>query len=100
MQDLLGKVTAGQTYAAEGWAKVQGPSSQPLALTLKSECAGSPATYTQLGTATGNGWSWTKLSGQFTVPSCSLASLAICIEGPAPGITLYADDVSVAEVCP
>jgi endo-1,4-beta-xylanase len=100
VQDLLGKVTAGHTYTAQSWARVSGTSNQPLALTLKTECAGSAATYSSLGTATGSPSSWAQLSGPFTVPSCSLTSFAVYVEGPASGITLYADDASVVEVCP
>jgi hypothetical protein len=40
------------------------------------------------------------LSGEFSAPSCSLASLALYVEGPPAGTTLYVDDASVAEVCP
>jgi len=100
VQDLIGKVTAGRTYSARAWARVSGSSSQPLGLTLKTECTGSAPTYTPLNTATGNGSTWTQLAGQFTAPSCSLASLSLYVEGPSAGTTLYVDDASVAQVCP
>jgi hypothetical protein len=100
VQDLIGKVTAGRTYTARAWAKVSGSSSQPLGLSLKTECVGSAPTYTSISTATGNSSSWTQLSGQFTAPSCSLASLALYVEGPSAGTTLYVDDAAVAQTCP
>jgi hypothetical protein len=65
-----------------------------------SQCAGGSPQYTQIDTATGSPWQWTWLSGEFTVPGCVLSGLALYIEGPSPGTTLYADDVSVSEICP
>ena len=100
VQSLIGKVTGGSTYTAAVWAKVSGSSSQPLSLTLKTECAGSSPSYTQLDTATGTSSSWVQLSGEFTAPSCTLTSLALYVEGPSAGTTLYVDDASLAQVCP
>jgi hypothetical protein len=100
VQDLVAKVTAGRTYTARAWAKVSGSSSQPLAISLKTECVGSAPIYTPLNSATGNASTWTQLSGQFTAPSCPLVSLSLYVEGPSAGTTLYVDDASVTQVCP
>jgi hypothetical protein len=100
VQSLIGKVTSGITYRAEAWGRVSGSSNQPLALTLKSKCAGVSPNYVQLASGTSASSSWKQLSGTFTVPGCSLEELSLYLEGPSPGITLYADDVSVAQVCP
>jgi hypothetical protein len=100
VQDLLGKVTAGRTYTARAWGKVSGSSSQPLGISLKTECVGSAPIYTPLNSATGNASTWTQLSGQFTAPSCPLVSLSLYVEGPSAGTTLYVDDASVTQVCP
>ncbi len=61
---------------------------------------GDSASYVPLASGTANNWSWTKLVGEFTVPSCGLAELDVYLEGPAPGVVMFADDVAVTEICP
>jgi hypothetical protein len=38
---------------------------------------------------------WTELSGQFTMPSCTLTDLSVLLDGPAADVDLYVDDVSL-----
>jgi hypothetical protein len=107
-QDLTQSATQGQTYAASAWVLVQNPGDagtdagaiqdQPASITVAATCltdGASNITYLQAGAAAANSSSWTKVSGSFTVPVCTLTALQFYVEGPAVGIDLYVDDVSV-----
>jgi hypothetical protein len=107
-QDLTQTATQGQTYAASAWVLVQNPGDagtdagaiqdQPASITVAATCltdGASNITYLQAGAAAANSSSWTKVSGSFTVPVCTLTALQFYVEGPAVGIDLYVDDVSV-----
>jgi hypothetical protein len=112
-QDLTQSATQGQTYAASAWVLVENPGDagtgdagtdagpildQPASITVAATCltdGASNITYLQAGAAAANSSSWTKVSGTFTVPVCTLTDLQFYVEGPAVGIDLYVDDVSV-----
>jgi hypothetical protein len=50
----------------------------------------------RLTIAIGNSTTWAELYGLFTVPAtCELVSLQVYVAGPAPGVDLFVDDVSV-----
>jgi hypothetical protein len=112
-QDLTQSATQGQTYAASAWVLVENPGDagtgdagtdagpildQPASITVAATCltdGASNITYLQAGAAAANSSSWTKVAGSFTVPVCTLTDLQFYVEGPAVGIDLYVDDVSV-----
>lgn len=94
---LLGGATAGATYRARAFAKIAGASSAPLRMTIKSVCDGSAA-YTNVAAASASDLGWVELSGSYQVPLCSnLSELTLYFEGPAAGVSVLLDDVSVAQ---
>ncbi|HEX9622126.1 MAG TPA: carbohydrate binding domain-containing protein [Polyangiaceae bacterium] len=96
---LLGSAMAGLDYDATAWAMTAGSGSQPLLLTAKIVCAGAAPEYRQLAATTAASGTWKKLSGELVLPLCDLSELTIYVEGPAAGVTLYVDDVSVRHAC-
>jgi hypothetical protein len=93
-RDILALVEAGKTYQASAWATTSG-SGQTVALTLKTVC-GATEEYLTLASSTTMVGTWTELSGTLTVPSCSLQSLMLYVEGPSVGTDLFIDDMSLS----
>jgi hypothetical protein len=101
--NLLGKVVPGETLEASLWARISGASSDQVLFTLRTVCQGSPTDYINVATGTATNSGWVKLTGTFEAPTCTLSELGIYAEGPAPGVVLYIDDVSIVRstaVCP
>lgn len=95
--DLLPNVTAGATYKIGGFARVSGATSAPVDIVVLSTCNGSD-TFTQVATATANDQGYVGLSGSYQVPACNnLTQVTLYVEGPAAGVTLLADDVTVEQ---
>ena len=100
---LLGSATPGETLAATAWARIAGDPSEPVQLTLRSTCQGASTVYTPVATGTATNLSWTQLSGNVTIPSCTLTEATLYVEGPRTTVELFVDDASVARtrtVCP
>jgi hypothetical protein len=100
---LLGAATAGETLAATVWTRIAGDPSEPVQLTLRSTCQGAATVYTPVVTGTATNLSWTQLSGNITIPSCTLTEATLYVEGPRTTVELFIDDASVVRtrtVCP
>lgn len=100
---LLGTVAAGDTLTAGAWARIAGDPSEPVKLTLRSTCQGAATVYTPIATGTATDASWTQLSGNLTIPSCTLTEATVYVEGPRTTVELFVDDASIVRtrsVCP
>jgi hypothetical protein len=100
---LLGIATAGETLAATAWTRIAGDPSEPVQLTLRSTCQGASTVYTPVATGTTTNLSWTQLSGNVTIPSCTLTEATLYVEGPRTTVELFIDDASVVRTrtaCP
>jgi Carbohydrate binding domain len=108
VQNIGSLVTQGHTYTASAWALVAYPTdggsdagvggNQPVYMTAAVKCLvdGSIAVnYPQIASATATTTGWTRLAGTFVVPTCALEALEVYVAGPAAGVDLYVDDVSV-----
>ncbi len=108
VQDIGVLVVQGQTYNTDAWAMVGYPSdggdaavggAQPVYLTVAVKClidGSSMANYTQLATGTATTSGWVHLVGQLTMPTCTtLIAVEIYVAGPAAGVDLYVDDMTV-----
>ncbi|MCR6652035.1 MAG: endo-1,4-beta-xylanase [Cellvibrionaceae bacterium] len=95
---LQGLVTPGATYEVKMFVSIGGAASANINVTSKIGCTGDD-TYSWLinPTAVTEG-QWIQLTGQLTVPQCGLSDLLIYAEGPAGGIDIFIDEVSVREV--
>ncbi len=95
VRDILALVDAGKTYQASAWATTSG-SGQKVALTVQAVCGGTED-YISVASSSASSGTWAQLRGTFTVPSCSLQSLTLYVEGPSAGIDLFIDDMSLTE---
>ena len=50
-----------------------------------------------MASATATDGAWVELVGALTVPNCTLTTANFYLEGPAAGVDLYLDDVSLRE---
>ncbi|HEY5617769.1 MAG TPA: carbohydrate binding domain-containing protein, partial [Vicinamibacterales bacterium] len=94
-QNLLGKMVDGGTYDISAWFLLSNSSSEPTALTIKQTDATGTNYHTfAMGTATDTAWSET--NGTFTLDvTGTLSGLSLFTEGPAPGVELYVDHLSL-----
>lgn len=95
---LKSLVKPGSKYAVKLWASIAGATSANVNVTTKIGCANSDTYSWLVSPVTINNLQWVELSGELNVPQCDLTDLLIYAEGPAGGIDIYLDDVSVREV--
>jgi GH35 family endo-1,4-beta-xylanase len=96
LYNLLPVATPGATYRVSAFARVDSATS-PIRLTAKSTCSGAE-TFTPVASATATNTGWVELSGSYQVPNCpGLSELSLYAEGPAAGVGIYLDDVSVRQ---
>jgi endo-1,4-beta-xylanase len=95
---LLSQVTAGASYEVTLRVAIGGAASADVNVSSKIGCAGTD-NYSWLinPTAVTEG-EWVELTGQLNVTECELTDLLIYAEGPAGGIDIYIDEVSVREI--
>lgn len=93
--NITSLVSPGGAYQVSGFLKVAGAASSPANFTAKVRCAGGSDQYTGIGYVTATDSSWVGVSGDLNVPDCSLEEVLIYAEGPAAGIDLLVDDVSL-----
>ena len=94
---LQGAATPGATYEVSMYVAIGGAASAEVNVTSKIGCDGSDAYGWLINPTAGSEGEWVKLSGQLTVPECGITDLLIYAEGPAGGIDIYLDEVSVRE---
>lgn len=90
-------VTPGSRYAVTLWASIAGAESASVNITSKIGCAGTDTYSWLVSPVTINELQWVELSGELNIPDCELTDVLIYAEGPAGGIDIYLDDVSVRE---
>jgi hypothetical protein len=95
--NLLGLVTPGRSYHVGGFAQVGNVASTGVRFTLQSACDGGADSFATVASATATDGAWIELNGVMNVPNCTLSKATFYLEGPAAGVDLYLDDVSVRE---
>jgi GH35 family endo-1,4-beta-xylanase len=95
--DILGLVSSARTYDVSVWARIDGASSDQLNLTAQAICSGAESQFLPIAQTSGTDTGWVRLSGALAVPSCDLQTLAVYVEGPQPGVTIYVDDLALRE---
>ena len=94
VHDLRAVVQPGRGHDVSAWARVSAPA-ETVRLVAKTRCEGGSDLSTTLDSEVATDAAWVELSGELAVPACTLAEVTIGVEGPAPGVTLYVDDVAV-----
>ncbi len=105
VQEMGGIMLPGKTYAVTAWALFDfgdagdaGPLSEPVYVTAAERCLDDGAvttTYVNIAMLNTGPDTWTKLFAPYTVQQCNLTALELYVAGPAAGVDLYVDDVSV-----
>jgi endo-1,4-beta-xylanase len=99
-QSLLGVVQPGTNYSINAWVRLAAAGSQPVLLTmLKTDSGGT--SYHSIGSGTASSNAWTQLAGSFALSvNGTLTALTLYLEGPAAGVSFYADDFVVQAPTP
>ncbi len=93
---LTNIVEAGKTYNAYCWVALAPGTSANFQMTYK-QTDGAGTKYKPIGTKKATGNKWVQVSGKFKADiTGDLKEFTIYIEGPAPGVDYYVDDVAVA----
>jgi len=96
-QSLLGDLQNTNTYRISAWVRLANAASQPVLLTMQ-KVDGSGTTYTTVASGTAVSNNWTQLSGGYTLAvNGTLTALNLYMEGPAAGVSFYADDFLVEQ---
>lgn len=97
-------VGPGGTYQVVGFARLRGAESDKLELKVQLNCGGAEGMIIPVVTDTvGSDARWTRLSGEFTVPGraeCAATSIGLEVAGPAAGVDLLVDSLSMRAVAP
>lgn len=81
----------GNKYRASAW--LLSTAGEPLTLTMKVACSDHEE-YLQVASTMATS-TWVKLSGSVTLPTCDLQRAELYTEGPAAGVDLFVDDMSI-----
>jgi len=94
-QSLLGVLQPATNYRISAWVRLVSGGNQPVQLTIQKVDAGGTS-YAAVANGTANSTGWTLLSGGYTLGvNGTLTNLTFYIEGPAIGVSFYADDFVV-----
>lgn len=96
-RSLLGLVEPGETYQVNFWVSIGNAESANVNMTRKFSCEGNDEYAWVVNPTPVSDGSWVQLTGTLAVPSCSLTDALVYVEGPAGGIDLYIDDVSLTK---
>ena len=95
-QSLLGKLTNGKTYKISAWVRLENADADNIIISIEQADANG-ASYKNVAKATANKTGWVELSGEFKLEaSGTLETLDVYLEGPAPDINFFVDDVVVS----
>lgn len=94
-QSLLGKIKPGETYKMSAWVKLANVPSDNVSLTVEKADEGGNK-YIRVASTKGSDSDWVELSGDFKLDVVGkLFTLNVYLEGSAPGVDLYIDDVTM-----
>lgn len=93
--ELGNALPTGARHQVGLFGRIGGAASANGNLTAQVRCAGEADQFRQLASATLVEAEWTALTGTLEVPDCALEGIAIYLEGPPAGVSVFMDDLSV-----
>ena len=94
-QSVQGVLQPANTYRISAWVRLVSGGNQPVQLTIQ-KTDGSGTTYVAVANGTANASGWTQLTGGYNLSvNGTLSALNLYLEGPAAGVSFYADDFIV-----
>ena len=92
---MLGVLQPATNYSISAWVRLVSGSSETVLLTIKKTDGGG-TTYQNVASGTANSTGWTQLTGSYALTvNGTLSGLNLYMEGPAVGVSFYADDFIV-----
>lgn len=99
VRDVSAELGEAVPYTASAWVRIAGASSDEAFLTAAITEDGTTR-YQRIAAGTASDSTWTQLSGDLTLSlSGSATGVELYVEGPASGVDLLVDDVSVVPRC-
>ena len=96
-QSLLNVLEPAKNYRISGWVRLVNSPSQPVQFTVQ-KVDDSGTTYAGVASGTGTSNNWTRLEGGYNLSiDGTLTALNFYVEGPAAGVSFYADDFVIEE---
>jgi endo-1,4-beta-xylanase len=95
--DITALAEAARSYDVSVFARVAGAASASTSLTAQVTCAGEATRFLPIAGALATDSGWVELAGELSLPACDLQTVAVYVEGPAPGIELLVDDLALRE---
>lgn len=93
--DLTSVIAPNQSYDVSALTSIKRARRDVVRLSVQLQCEGQDIEYVGIGEGQAKHRRWTRLDGSFTTPDCPLASAIVYAEGPAAGVNLYIDNLSV-----
>ena len=94
-QSVLGVLQPGTNYSISAWVRLVSGANESVLLTIQKTDDGG-TTYQNVAAGTANATGWTQLTGGYTLTvTGTLTALNLYMEGPAAGVSFYADDFIV-----
>jgi hypothetical protein len=94
-QDVIGKISLGQTMDLSAWVKLKNGSSSATSEIYVVQKDDDGWSWNTVASGNSNGWTWQELTGTWTADwSGTLEYLFVCVAGPTPSIEMLVDDVS------
>ena len=93
--NVTGLVQAGWSYNASAFVSIRGAKTDTAKLSAKITCEGADPTFVNIATGAVQRREYTELAGVLQLPMCNLTEVLVYAEGPAAGVDLLIDDVSL-----
>ncbi len=95
--DVTRLAQRGRAYDMSVFASLSGAPLVNTAFTAQITCTGQASTFQRIGAADLTDTAFGQLAGVMTLPDCELQSVAVYVEGPAPGVSILVDDLAMRE---
>jgi hypothetical protein len=96
-REVTALARSGRSYDVSVWTRIGGTASASAGLTAQVTCTGEATQFLSLDQATATDSGWVELAGTLELPNCALQTVAVYVEGPAPEVDVYVDDLALRE---
>ncbi len=94
--DLVAVTESNQSFSISGQVRIANAASAQVNVTLRTTCADGTDLFLGAGSIEANDTDWVSLTGAVTAPACEATTRRFYFEGPAAGIDVLIDNVSIS----
>ncbi len=94
--DITSLLDSTTRYELSAWVRIPSGAAR-ASINVRVRCTDAPTSYVWVAGSDVND-DWAELRGQFTLPSCTLSSLSVIVDGPPADVDLHVDDVGFSAV--